>query len=245
MPNDKRRKQYWATRNALSKDEKKVIDYYELQWHLNHRVPTTEEVSNYTKLSHIEINTALARKPVAKALDDRGINWRQHSQFELTSEQIACATLVMNFADERKLNEKLDSLGILPATYFAWLKDPGFKNYVDSLADSNLKNIRPAAVGEFTRLVHKGDWQAIKYYFEVTGEFGSSDGVNAENLVKLLIEIIQKHVKDPEVMLAISQDILNVVGVRTIEPHRPAAITAEVVEHDPELEKAQKMLGFG
>lgn len=240
MPSDKDRKKYWAMRNALSKSDKAIIDYYELEWHMRHRVPSLEEVSKFTKLSQIEVNTALARKPVAKALDDRGIRWRQHTQFELTSQQIAAATLVMNFADTRKPEEKLDSLGILPATYYAWLKDDQFKNYVQSLADSNLQNIRPAAVGEFTRLIHKGDWQAIKYYFEVTGEFGDNDAIDAKNVVKLLIEIIQKHVKDPETMLAISQDILNVLGVR----QAPPAITAEVVEHDPELEKAQKMIGF-
>lgn len=245
MPPTKRQKAYWAMKNALSKAEKDIINFYDLQWHLRHRVPTTEEVSNFTKQSQIEVNHALSRRPVIKALEQRGIPWRQHSQQDLTEKQIAAAITVMNFMDKRSVEEKLDQLGILPATYYAWLKDPQFKNFVDSLADSNLRNIRPTAVAEFTKKINAGDWGAIKYWLETTGELQSEEAPQSEVLVKALIEILQEEIKDPEVMVRISERLIAATGNKTLVAQRPMEITAEYTENDPELEDAKKMLGYG
>jgi hypothetical protein len=244
------RKAYWALKNALSSDEKKIIDYYELEWFLRTRVPTTSEVAERTKLSHVEINHALTRRPVTKALDQRGIPWQQHSQAELTEKQIAAAITVMNFVDKRSFEEKLDQLGILPATYYAWLKDPQFKNFVDGLADDNLRNIRPSAVAEFTKKINNGDWGAIKFWLETTGELNHNEMPASEVLIKMLIEIIQEEVKDPETLGRISQRIISATQNRTLDApsfevrEEPKAITAEALEHDEELAKAQKMLGY-
>jgi hypothetical protein len=158
------RQQYLAIKASITPQEKALVNYYELQWHLRHRVPTIEEVANHLKLSQVTVNYYLQRRVVIKALDDRGIPWKQHSQDELTATQVAAAVTVMNFTDTRSINDKLDQLGINPSQYYAWLNDPQFKNLIDNLSDQNLRNVKPTAVTEFTKLINKGDWQAIKYY---------------------------------------------------------------------------------
>lgn len=244
------RKQYYAIKEGLTPAEKDLIKFYELQWFLTNTVPTVEQVYNYLRktrdnLRITSVNYYLTRKPVIKALDDRGIPWRQHSQEELTPQQQAAALTVMNFADERPIADKLDQLGILPATYYAWLQDPVFNSFVNSLADQNKVNIRPAAVAEFTRKVNSGDWNAIKMFLEVTGEFANNNAPQSEVLIKMFVEIIQRHVKDSDTIMAIAQDLKLASANRTLEvvAHQPA-ITGEVVD-DPELQAAKKQLGFG
>jgi hypothetical protein len=241
------RKQYFAIKNALSTEEKKLINFYEMQWHLrNGYVPTVGEVAKFLDKTETEVNFWLTRKPVQKALDARGITWRQHSQTELTATQVAAAVTLMNFADTRTREQKLDQLGINPATYYAWLNDPQFKTLVERLADQNLSNIRPAAIGEFTKKINQGDWGAIKYWFETTGELHQNDMPKSEVLLRMIVEIVQRHVKDPNTILAIAQDIKLAAANRTLEMSvevSPHSITSSAVE-DPELEEAKKKLGF-
>jgi ribosomal protein L31E len=241
------RRTYFAVKEALTAKEKELINFYEVQWHLRHKVPTIEEVARHIKASQVSVNYYLQRRQVIAGLDKRGIPWRQHTQENLTATQVAAAVTIMNFADTRSNTEKLDQLGINPSQYYAWLNDPQFKNLIDNLADQNLKNIRPTAIGEFTKLVNQGDWQAVKYYLDVTGEFASNNNApQSEQLLKMIVEIIQKHVKDPELIVAIAQDIKLAAANRTLEvvtsPVSLPAITADAIE-DKELTAARKMLG--
>ena len=248
------RAQYWAIKNALTPAEKELIKFYEIEWVLKHTVPTVEEVTAHlrTKRPNIRqtsVNYYLMRQPVVKALDDRGIPWRQHSREELTDQQVAAALTVMNFADERSISDKLDQLGINSSAYYAWLNDPVFKNFVDNLSDQNLVNIRPTAIAEFTKLVNKGDWQAIKYYLDVTGTIQNNEQPQSEQLLRTIVEIIQRHVKDPEIILAIAQDIKLASANRTLEiaAHPPAIEGYTVPEkfEEADLTAAKKLIGFG
>ncbi len=249
-PSDRQRKQYWAIQNQLTPIEKKLVEFYELQWVLRHTVPTIEEVATKLEQSQVSVNYYLQRKPVIKALESRGIPYLQHTQSELTATQVAVAVTMMNFADTRTNEVKLDQLGINSQQYYAWLNDPQFKNLIDHLADQNLTNIRPTAIGEFTKKINAGDWQAVKYFLDMTGEFQKQDQPQSEQLLRALIEIIQKHVKDPDIILAIANDIKLASANRTLEVvAAPPLIQGEFLENDtsqdndPELERAKKMLG--
>lgn len=236
------RGQYWAVKESLTTSEKELINFYELQWALRNRVPTIEEVAKHLHLSQVTVNYYFKRRLVIKALDERGIPWKQHSQTELTATQVATAITVMNMVDIRPMHEKLDQLGVNPTQYAAWLNDPQFKNLVNNLADQNLSNIRPAAIVEFTKKINQGDWNAIKYWLDTTGELNNSDTPQSEQLIKMIIEIVQKHVKDPDTIVAIALDIKAASQNRTLEITPPLEITGEMVE-DQELLEARKKLG--
>lgn len=248
-------KQYFAIKQALTRTEKELINFYELQWYLRRHVPSVEEVVKHLNkqfekdgkpgnVKVTSVNYYLQRKLVMKALDERGIPWREHSRDELTPEQHAAAITVCNFADERTISQKLDQLGILPTTYYAWLKDPQFSNLVQSLANENLQHIDPVAKTEFAKKVQQGDWNAIKYYLDATGAANSNDAPQSEVLIMMIVEIIQKHVKDPSVMIAIATDIKRAWNNRSLEivTEKPA-LMGEVVT-DEELEAAKKKLGI-
>lgn len=249
-------KKYHAIKNSLTPAEKDLIKFYELQWMLRSYVPTSEEVTKYLqtgcktkrpKLRQTTVNYYLMRAPVRSALKARGIPFEQHSQAELTGQQQAVAVTVMNFADKRPIAEKLDQLGILPSTYYAWLNDPNFRNFVQTLADQNLTNIDPVAKTEFAKKIQEGDWNAIKLYMETTGVLKNNDTPQSEVIIMKLIEILQHHIKDTKILGAIANEMIAAFSNRTLAP----AIEAEFSEPAPagvadvELLAAKKQLGYG
>ena len=238
MPGNK----YYAIKAALTAAERDMIAYYELCWMLNKTIPTVDQVVEQLRkkrpnIRHMSVNYYLSRQPVIQALEKRGIPFRQHTQRELTNQQIAAATVACNFADGRPLHVKLDELGVLPATYQAWLLDPQFKHLVETISERNLENIRPVAVTEYMRLIASGNWNAIKYYLDVTAAAQDNDQPQTEELLKAIIEIIQKHVKDGPTLDAIGQDILNAAKSRRE--------VSAFIEHDnEEVVRAQRQLGI-
>lgn len=240
-------RKYHAIKNALTSAEKDLIKFYQIQWMMQSRVPSVEEVTNYLRqkrphIRQISVNYYLTRPPVKAALRKRGIPFEQHTQEELTGQQQAVAITVMNFADERPVAEKLDQLGVLPATYYAWLNDPNFRNFVQSLAEQNLVNIDPTAKTEFAKKIQQGEWNAIKFYMENTGTLKNNDVPQSEVIIMKLIEILQRHVQDTAVLGAIANEMIAAFSNRTLNP---AAINSTYVENDPDLEAAKKQLGYG
>lgn len=237
-------RQYYAIQNALKPFERALIDYYELCWMTKQQVPSPEEAHEFLRKGRpnirlITINYSLARTPVRNALKKRGIPFENYTREDLTGEQQAAALTVMNFADERSIADKLDQIGVLPATYYAWLNDPKFKNFVDQLAEQNLNNIKPTVVAEFTKLINKGDWNALKYYMDNTRTL-ANETPQSEQMLRMIIEIIQRHVKDSATMMAIAQDLINVTQVKTID----SSVAEEYTYDSPQVQEAQKTLGY-
>lgn len=195
-----------------SSKEAKFIAYCEEYYFFHSKgFPTAEQAAVALNYSITDIQFFLRNKLVQEALDRRGLPWKTSghtNSAELTPTQVAVAIAVTNFADPRPPDQKLDDLGILPDQYRAWLNDPTFHAFVNQLADRNLDNVRPDAITEFTKLVRQGDLAAIKYYFEITGQFKQQSVTNIQALIQKLIEAVQRHVKDPQILAAIAQEIL-------------------------------------
>ena len=236
------KRQYYAITQSLKPFERALIDYYELSWFTKQSIPSPEEVHDFLRksrpnISLITVNYSLARAPVRKALKDRGVPFENYTRETLTDQQQAAALTVMNFADDRPITDKLAQIGVLPATYYAWLNDPKFKNFVEQLSEQNLNNIKPTVVAEFTKLINKGDWNALKYYMDNTGTLTNGQAPQSEQVLRMIIEVIQRHVKDADTLMAIAQDLINVTQVKTID--------AEVLEYDsPQVVDARKTLGY-
>lgn len=200
-------------RRKLGVKEKNYIAYCEKFYFLNNSgFPSNEQAALALNYSTTEVAYFLKNLKVQEALDIRGLPYHSAgAQGELTPLQVAAAITVVNFADERPVDRKLDELGVTPSQYYAWLDNPQFRDFVNHRADSTLRNVRHEALTEFAKLVRKGDLGAIKYYFELTGQDRNHEVQNLQSLLGFLIEIIQKHVRDPATLAALSKDILNAV----------------------------------
>lgn len=200
----------------LSQREKTYLAYCEKFYFLNnYGFPSNEQAAAALNYTISEVAVFLQNEKLQSALDRRGLPWRTAGGFqsELSPTQLAVAITMSNFADERSADQKLSELGVNPQQYYTWLNDPLFQDAVQKMADRNLEIIRPEAVAEFTKLVRKGDFQAIKYYFEVTGQFTSPDVTSVQAMIQKLVESVQRHVKDPDTLAAISKDILGAAPV--------------------------------
>ena len=214
LENDNNRRKTYRTK--LRQKDREVISFCERHYLLNRgQFPSTEQIATNCRLSITRVKYILENSNVTESLYRRGIeNWdKTVDSSYLSPEQIACAALIANFADTRSVAAKLDIIGITPTQYYAWLNNPTYKEFVRSLAESSLENTHHEAIGAFIQLVRNGDLAAIKYYFEITGYADSSDAVNLKLTIQRVIESIQRHVKDPQILARIALEIQGHVPV--------------------------------
>jgi len=141
----------------------------------------------------------------------RGIPVESHNF--LTAEQIAAANLMLDYSDQRSQAAKLKAANINSQTWNGWLADPLFNRYLRSRAESLLDQVGVAeAHTALLKQTTKGNIQAIKLLYEVTGRHRDSTSLNVEYFIQRVIEIVQTNVQDPEVLGRIAEDFKVLLG---------------------------------
>ena len=175
------------------------------------RIPNSRAVATQLGLQESHVSQLLSTPEAQKMLTARGIS--PESQSFLLPEQIAAANVMLDYADSRSQAQKLRALGVTSAKWTGWLADPIFSRYYKSRAESLLDQ---AGVGEahtaLLKQVTKGNVQAIKLAYEVTGRHRDSTSLNVEFFLQRVIEIIQLHEKDPLVLSKIAEDFKHLMG---------------------------------
>jgi hypothetical protein len=71
---------------------------------------------------------------------------------------------------------------------------------------------------------------AIKFYYEVTGRYNPrlQVDVNVDSVMNRVVEIIQKHVRDPQVLMAIADDLEDLANGKPRDTPEP--VVKQVVE---------------
>ena len=96
-------------------------------------------------------------------------------KFSLTVKQKKLAELLANPDFTGSITELCQECGVARSTYYKWLDNPEFTQYVNSLiskfTDSELSTVWKALI----RRCSIGDVQAIKLYFEMRKELSSKD----------------------------------------------------------------------
>lgn len=139
----------------------------------------------------------------------------------LTEQQLTVANVMLDVLDKRSRLKKLTELGISTSEYNSWLRDPTYRQYCLERAEELLESNQHVAHMSLIDRVSQGDLGAIKYFNSMTGRYrervSAGVEVNVTNvtgsdmLIKV-VEVIQKHVKDPEILSAIGEDILAITG---------------------------------
>ena len=124
----------------------------------------------------------------------------------LTAEQLGLLTILSNPADGRDLKRKLSHAGITWAKYQVWLEQPIFKEYHAKIVGKALLQAIPMAEQQLAAKMLAGDLTAIKYGFEVSGRHdpNGKKQVDAEALLRILLEVIEEEIKDPDVLRKIA-----------------------------------------
>jgi hypothetical protein len=212
---------------------RKVIPWIEVFWHSHKRYPTDTELSAQFGFDADALIRLKASKFINECLKNRGIT---PSQDFFTEKQVAAIALITNFTDNRPVDAKLAGIGVTPEMYNGWMQNREFKRELQSRADDILDNVYPEAQAQLAKQVRNGNFQALKFYYEVTGRASSPEAINVKMTMARLIEAVQKHVKDPAVLAAIASEIqavgpvADVVSVPIPAISQPKSLTDQYKE---------------
>lgn len=191
----------------------KVLPWVETFWHSHKRYPRDEELIakfGFTKVQLMQMHEA---KYYKLCLESRGITREVNN---LSARQVAAITLITNFSDTRPTEIKMASIGVTTEELNGWYANPTFQRELASRADSILDNVYPEAQAQLARQVKKGNFPALKFYYEITGRAQSPETVNVKMAMMRLVEVIQKHVQDPEVLAKIAMEMR---GIPELNPN--------------------------
>lgn len=189
-----------------------MINKIEHYWHKNESFPPSkffeyEEFDIAENLKHETFNLALTKRGITvPVISDRSKG--ELMPDGLTSEQVAAITIMINFEDRRPRSTKLKEMGISATQWAGWLKNPDFKNFLHQMTTTHLQDVLHVANEGLLHAVERGDTNAIKFYYELTGRHTQESGSmhNLKVVLAKVIESIQRNVKDPEILRAISAD---------------------------------------
>lgn len=192
----------------LTPSEALSIPYIEQFWHKHGYFPPPTEL----RKRGVDNVNAMCQKPIfMKAMESRGISIPASvdAPVDLSKAQLAAIITMTDYLDRRNAASKLKLLGLTTTQWNAWMRDEKFKKYVHELSAKNFSDsIHMAQVG-LSKKLEDGDVNAIKYYYEVTGRFQGADSGNVQNIrliITKLVEVLQRRIKDPQLLGEIGRD---------------------------------------
>lgn len=213
------------TASKLTKEQYDLLLYLEQSFWRTSGLPSYEAiVANGVELSEEVYYQAWINPRFLDALRSRGVPEHllktESGTFRgriLTEKQMQVANVLLDTLDKRSRLKKLTELGVTTNEYNQWMKDPLYRSYCLERAEALLHENQHVAHMSLIERVAQGDLGAIRYFNSMTGRYREKQSaaveVNVQNnfgtdtLIQV-VEIIQKHVKDPAVLSAIGDEIL-------------------------------------
>lgn len=188
-------------------NEKKVLVNTVLHWRINRVLPSIDELTQYTDLDHDEIAEILQSQTYKDYCTEKGVPLDEDAK--LSVRQIQAITVVMNAADGRPLQYKLEEAGISADTWHNWMRQPAFRSAVESLGASNVKDSFPIITQQLANKAMAGNVQSAQFLFEVTGHYRPKDNsTDPAALFGVVLEVLSRVLaKDPDKLIAISDEL--------------------------------------
>lgn len=203
----------------LSLKELAVVDYCEEYWHTYSKFPPVGTLE--AEFAQLSIKQLLLHPTFRLSMKNRGIILPEtKSPNRLSKEQLAAAIKFLDLHDKRALGTKLKEVGVTTTQWYAWMKDPVFKDFVLESSSKDFEDALHEAQHGLRQAIDRGETNAIKFYYEVTNRYNSQTGQvgNIKVVLAQVLEAIQRHVKDPEVIRAIGQDFENILQAGGTSP---------------------------
>lgn len=236
-------------KRRLTPVESAIVHYCE-QYFMEHGIlPDSDEIFEYLRANHKTLTkyddwplSASAIRitlmqgednedySVQVALKNRGIDPKLlNPGAGLTPIQLAVVNSLMDFSDKRATKAKLNELGVSTSQYSAWLRNPQFSAYCRSRAESVLGDNAHAAHIALMQNVERGDLNSIKLYYEMIGRWStkSMGEVNIEFLMIRILETLQRHVHDPDILMNIAADLGDLTGAGQPKSLNPVTVAIE------------------
>jgi hypothetical protein len=187
------------------------MDYVEQMYMMYGTIPSAEQTCAAVAGLDKSTYTAYLNDPriLEELKETRGVIVDPNAGGALTAEQLLCANAMLNLKDGRSERKKLSDLGISPAKYAAWRKDPGFQQYMRVRAENTLSEALPDTLLALTDVAARGDINGIKLHLEMTGRYNpkTEAQVNVEQIVSRVLDVIMRNVTDPLVLSKIADEL--------------------------------------
>lgn len=213
-----------AVQEQLSETEWNVINVIEQYYFIDGAVPSEARIATALGITEDRVKKILKRSFVRENIEGRGIRMSLESSL-LTTEQLTGLAIFFDTKDGRSLKKKLADANITTGQWEAWKSDPVFADHMRTRAEQALqKNLAETEVALLDS-AHRGDISAIKLHLEMTGRWSSKTvgELNVEFLMMKILEAVQKHVKDPEAIENIANELLGLVPANNTQPQAISA----------------------
>ncbi len=184
-----------------------AMPWFETFYFKHKRYPLANEIMNRFGCTLEQVEQLNKHKFFLTCLESRGIALPGAEAFILTDRQVAAIAVLTNFSIVDSSASKVAMLGVTTEELNGWYQNPYFVSALQDRADSILGNVAPDAITALAKEIKKGNFPAIKFYFELTGRAQSPEAVNVKQAMQILIEAVQKHVKDPDTLQAIATEV--------------------------------------
>lgn len=197
--------------SQLSEQQIAALSYIEQMYWTRRQLPSNEKLADVTGVRTSTVMSWWNNDSFRTALKFRGVPLTNQPEEDqaLTVEQLALANALLNLADKRSVREKLKELNIKSNQYTSWLQQPAFRDYLKKRSEDLFGAHHHTFYSSIIQAMEGGDLQATKLYGEVTGLYNPKldVNVNVNVIVSRVLEIITKHVRDPEVLARIADDV--------------------------------------
>ena len=188
----------------------KAISFIDQQFFEKNVIPSFELIADVSDVIPEEVERWFTNRQFINALAARGIDLSLKDDPEVISPlQTLAVHLVFNTEDRRSLNEKLSTLNVTMPVWQGWVAQPRFRQYIRRRALQTNDVTATMALLELDKGVADGDHRAVELALRMGDLYSpkSEVNVNVESVIINVIEIIQKHVRDPLVLQAIATDM--------------------------------------
>lgn len=137
----------------------------------------------------------------------------------LTPRQMAAVSVMLNLIDKRSDEKKLRDIGVTTEEWATWSLNDKFAAYVNGRTEKMVMNTTGEAHLGMLKAMRAGNLQAIQLHHKLTGRYDpdADAAVNVRVILGRVLEVIQKHVKDPNTLQALGTDLMQ-VGIEANSP---------------------------
>jgi hypothetical protein len=224
-----------------------ILTYIEQAYHQTGILPSKEKIAEHFDLELRVLAGIFRRSEFKTAYQARGLpNYNQHLQSRanrvLTPMQLAVANQILNTYDRKTLSAKLKAMGVTTLQYQAWLKEQAFQDYLRSESQNRLGNSDIDARLSLMKLVQDGDFQSIKFFYEISGQHSPQEraNLNLMNILSQLMEILVQYLA-PNQLIEVADKmelVLNGSSVIPISPPVDVPLSAE--ENSGDIDAIQR-----
>lgn len=226
-----------------------LIAWIHLFWLDAGRRPTVDELVTITGWSRTKVSRGCSDHTLYIRLRKRGIDWPKKwspeasTTADLTPQQLLAIQILTDPTRNEPIKKRLQIIGINYNIYRNWMRNPKFSNAMKTISESMITDNINTVHNALVQKAERGDTNAMKLFYEVSGRHDPmrQQTQDLTSLVKILLEIITRHVTDIGTLTRINNDFTKALSGDTVSPvgeleaHVPDGIVdAEVVEEVPE-----------